>query len=164
MRRLSTSPTAPLYFNPIWKAKQVKSAVIQCFSSVEPGVVYSTNELLSAPNKNIRSAVQKSYVIYQFACHCDSQNSQNVDRASQRLRDRIKQHISKSIHSFSSAIGLYLLQNPVCTQHYDYRRSSILAQGRSPFHLSALEATFIKTSNPTLCRQTEFMYSLKIVH
>ena len=30
--------------------------------------------------------------------------------------------------------------------------------------LSALEATFIKTSNPAFCRQKEFVYSLKIVH
>ena len=38
------------------------------------------------------------------------------------------------------------------------------AQGRSPFHLSALEATFIKTYNPARCQQKEFVHSLKIVH
>ena len=65
---------------------------------------------------------------------------------------------------FTFYIGLHLLQNPVCAQHYDDSRFSILAQGRSPFHLYALEATFIKTSNPALCRQKEFVYSLKIVH
>ena len=101
-----------------------------------------------------------------------------------------KQHVPKSIRSCSSsqkrllparrcksstqtntqslasdsAIGLHLLQNPTCAQHYDDSRFSILARGRSPFHLSALEATFIKTSNPALCRQKEFVYSLKIVH
>ena len=32
------------------------------------------------------------------------------------------------------------------------------------FHLSAFEVTFIKTCNPALCWQKEFMYSLKIVH
>ena len=52
-----------------------------------------------------------------------------------------------------SAIGLHLLQNPTGAQQYDDSRFSILAQDRSPFHLSALEATFIKTSNPALCRQ-----------
>ena len=30
------------------------------------------------------------------------------------------------------------------------------------FHLSALQATFIKTSNPALCRQKEFVYRLKM--
>ena len=131
--------------------------------------------------------LQKSNVIYQFSCHCDSGY---VGRTFQRLQDRIKQHVSKSIRSCSSsqkrslparrcksstqtnnqslasdsAIGLHLLQNPICAQHYDDRRFSILAQGRSPFHLSALEATFIKTTNPALCRQKEFVYRLKIVY
>ena len=51
--------------------KQVKSAVKQCFSAVEPRVVYSTNELLPATNKDVLPALQKSNVIYQFSCHCD---------------------------------------------------------------------------------------------
>ena len=154
---------------------------------MEPRVVYSTNELLSATNKDVLPALQKSNVIYQFSYHCDSRY---VGRTSQRLQDRIKQHVPKSIHSCSffqkrllparrcksspqtntqslaasdSAIGLHLLQNPTCAQHYDDSRFSILAQDRSPFHLSALEATFIRTSNPALCRQKEFEYSIKIV-
>ena len=63
-----------------------------------------------------------------------------------------------------SAIGLHLLRNPTCAQHYDDSMFSILAKGRSPFYLSALEATFIKTSNPIFCRQKEFVYNLKILH
>ena len=55
------------------------------------------------------------------------------------------------VYFVDSAIGLHLLQNPTCAQHYD-SRFSILAQGHSPFHLSAIEATFIKTSNPALCQ------------
>ena len=65
---------------------------------------------------------------------------------------------------FDSAIRLHLLQNPACAQLYDDNRFSILPQIRSPFHLSALEATFIKAFNLALCRQKEFVYSLKIVH
>ena len=63
-----------------------------------------------------------------------------------------------------SAIALHLLQNPACAQHYDDSRFSILAQGRSPFYVFALEATFITTSNLALCRQKEFVSSLKIEH
>ena len=48
--------------------KQVKSDVKQCFSAVEPRVVYSTNELLPATNKNVLPALQKNNVIYQFSC------------------------------------------------------------------------------------------------
>ena len=151
--------------------KQVKFAVKQCFSTVEPRVVYFTNELLSATNKDVLPALQKSNVIYQFSCHCDSRYA---GRTSQRLQVRIKQHVPQSIRScFVSqkrllparrcksftqantqslasglAIELHLLPNPTCAQHYDDSRFSILARGRSPFHLSALEATFIKPSNP----------------
>ena len=32
------------------------------------------------------------------------------------------------------------------------------------FYLSAFEVTFIKPSNPTLCRQKEFVLNLKVVH
>ena len=156
---------------------------------VEPYVVYKTNQLLPVATKDVLPALQNSNVIYQFSCHCDSRY---VGRTSQRLQDRIKQRVSKSIRygtsslkrdlpirkckystksttqiqslTHDSAIGLHLLRNPTCAQHNDDSMFSILAKGRSPFHLSALEATFIKTSNPILCRQKEFVYSLKIMH
>ena len=115
-----------------------------------------------------------------------------MGRTSQRLQDRIKQHIPKSICygtsspkrdlpirkckystksttqiqslTHGSAIGFHLLRNPTCAQHYDDSMFSILAKERSTFHLSALEATFIKTSNPILFRQKEFVFNLKILH
>ena len=37
--------------------KQVKSAVKQCFSAGETRIVYSTNELLSATNKDVQPAL-----------------------------------------------------------------------------------------------------------
>ena len=152
---------------------------------MEPRAVYSTNKLLSATNKDVLPALQKSNVIYQFSCYCDSRY---VGLTSQRLLGRIKQHVSKSFRScfsqkrilparqcnFStqfntqslasdSAIGLHILQNPVGAQHYDNSKFSFLGLGRSPFHLCALETTFIKTSNLVFRRQKEFVCSLKIV-
>ena len=150
--------------------KQFKSAVKQCFFAVEPRVVYSTNELLTATNKNVLPALQKSNVIYQLSCHCDNWY---VGSTFQRLQDRIKQHVPKSIRFCSSsqkrllparrgntsiqtntqslasdsAIVPHLLQNPTCTQHYDDSRFSILAQGRSPFHLFALFISFLSLPN-----------------
>ena len=123
----------------------------------------------SRNRKNVLPASKKSKIIYQFSCHCDSRY---VGRTSQRLQDTIKQHIPKSIHSgvssqkralpardcksssqsatqhfaSDSAIGVHLLQNPTCAQHYDDSRFSILAKRRSPFHLSAFKATFFKTA------------------
>ena len=122
--------------------KQVKPAVKQCFSVVQPHLVYSfTYELLSATKKDILPALNKSNVIYQFSCHCDSRY---VGRTIQMLQDRIKQHVPESIRSCCSSekhilsarlcetstqtiiqslasdstIGFHVLQNPVCVQHY----------------------------------------------
>ena len=140
---------------------------------METHVVYFTNEHLSSSNKDVRPALQKNNVIYQFSCHCDSRY---VGRTSQKLQDRMKQCVSKSICSFSpsqkcllsvrwcksstqnnkqslvsdSAIGFHLLKNLVCVQTYDDSTFSIFAHGRSFFHLSALEVTFIKTFIPSL--------------
>ena len=61
-----------------------------------------------------------------------------------------------------TAIGQHLLDNAQCALHYSNEKFSILARGRSSFHLSALEVTFIKSLNPFLCKQKEFVYSLKI--
>jgi len=55
--------------------------------------------------------------------------------------------------SCDSAIGLHILRNPICAQNYDDKQFSILAKDHSPFHLSVVEAIFIKTLNPILCRQ-----------
>ena len=35
--------------------------------------------------------------------------------------------------ALDSAIGLHLLQNPACAQHYDYSACWILAKGRSSY-------------------------------
>ena len=162
--------------------KQITSAVKRCFFSVEPRVIFNTRQLLPAIKKDVLPSHHHSNVIYQFLCHCDSRY---VGRTSQRLEERIKQHVPKSItnprtlanrqslsHScknnirpqqfHESAIGQHLLDNDQCALHYSNEKFSILARGRSSFHLSALEATFIKSLNPLLCKQKEFVYSLKI--
>ena len=163
--------------------KQITSAVKRCFFSVE-------HLLFSTPDSSFQRLRKTCYVpshrhsnvIYQFLCHCDSRY---VGRTSQRLEERIKQHVPRSITNprtsanrqslsrscknntrpqqfHESAIGQHLLDNAQCALHYSNEKFSILARGRSSFHLSALEATFIKSLNPLLCKQKEFVYSLKI--
>ena len=162
--------------------KQIMSAEKRCFFSVEPRVIFNTRQLLPAIKKDVLLSHHHSNVIYQFVCHC---NSRNVGRKSQRLEERIKQYVPRSIanppaspnrqslsrfykanirpqqfHKFS--IGQHLLDNAQCALQYSNKKFSILARGRSFFHLSALEATFIKSLNLLLCKQKEFVYSLKI--
>jgi len=74
--------------------KQITSAVKRCFFSVEPRVVFMTRQLLPATKKDVLPSHHQNNVIYHFVCHCDSRY---VGRTSQRLEERIKQHIPKSI-------------------------------------------------------------------
>ena len=60
------------------------------------------------------------------------------------------------------AIGQHLLENDQCALNYDDKRFSILATARSSFHVYILEAAYIKTQRPMLCRQKEFVYALKL--
>ena len=69
---------------------------------------------------------------------------------------------SKQSQDCDSAIGQHLLDNDQCALNYDNKRFSILATARSSFHLNVLEAAYIKTRGLVLCRQKEFVYTLKV--
>ena len=61
-----------------------------------------------------------------------------------------------------SAIGQHLLTIPECAKTYTDDNFRIIGQGRSSFHLSVLESVYIKTQNPVLCKQKDFIFSLGI--
>ena len=61
---------------------------------------------------------------------------------------------------FKSAIGQHLIANPECAKTYTDYNFRIIGQARSSFHLSVLESVYIKTQNPVLCRQKEFVFAL----
>ena len=62
-----------------------------------------------------------------------------------------------------SAIGQHILDNPICDKNYADKKFTILLSGCSSFYLSALQAVFIKSCKPNLCRQKAFVYNLKIL-
>ena len=59
-----------------------------------------------------------------------------------------------------SAIGQHLIKDPECPKIYSDNNFRIIRQARSSFHLSILELVYIKTQNPVLCKQKEFIFSL----
>ena len=70
--------------------KEVKTAVESCYGSVSIRLVFTSKRMLPEAHKDVLPVIQKSFVIYEYKCHCDSPY---VGRTSQRLRDRIKQHV-----------------------------------------------------------------------
>ena len=119
--------------------------------------------MLAVARKDVLPTMLKSSVVYEYLCHCDSRY---VGRTSQRLQDRIKQHVSKWLQQQAkrptrsqpgrscklkrnkpdcdSAIGQHLLDNEQCAANYNDKYFKILAVACNSFHLCLLEATFIK--------------------
>ena len=108
-------------------------------------------------HKDVLPTFQQSNVVDEFVCHC---NSGYVGRTSQRLQDRIRQHVPKSIWNKTnkerkqserpgklansiphcdSAIGNHLLHNQKCASHYKDNQFFIFSKAQSDFYLSVLK-------------------------
>ena len=84
--------------------------------------------MLPTARKDIVPTKQQSMVVYQYVCRCDCRHE---GRTSQKLQDRIKQHIPKAIKNqtqpdrdlfqsnptSTSAIGQHLLNNEKCASY-----------------------------------------------
>ena len=114
--------------------------------------------MLPLARKDVLPTTQKSSVIYEYKCHCDSEY---VGRTSQRPHDRIKQHVPQWLRQqlirprrsqphrsckrkdtkpgCDSAIGQHFLENEQRILNYDDKRFSILATACSCFHLNFLK-------------------------
>ena len=160
--------------------RNLRIAVENCYGSVALRIVIVYRQMLPASRKDVLPAIQKSSVIYEYKCHCDSRY---VGKTAQQLQDRIKQHVTKWLrqHTASqrvqpnqtcrrkqpapecdSAIGQHLLENDQCAANYNDDQFSILDTARSLFHLSLLEVSYITVRRPNLCKQKEFVYTLKL--
>ena len=161
--------------------KIIQTAVESCYGSVSTRLVFTSKRMLPVARKDVLPTTQKISVIYEYKCHCDNRY---VARTSQRLQNYIKQHVSQWLRQQLTrprrsqphrsckrndtklgcdfAIGQYLLENDQCALNYDNKWFSILATTRSSFHLNLLEAAYIKTRRPVLCKQKEFVYALKL--
>ena len=72
--------------------KKIKSSILNCFSTVQPRVIFTTRRILPAIHKDVLPTSQLSMVVYQYVCRCECRY---VGRTSQRLQDRIRQHVRK---------------------------------------------------------------------
>ena len=90
-----------------------------------------------------------------------------VGKTTQRLSERIKQHIPPNIatrksNQADSAILAHIRNKPACVPTNAQERFRILARARSSYHLDILEAMYIRSLEPSLCAQKEFVKSLTL--
>ena len=72
--------------------KEVKTDIKRCCGSVSTRLVFSSKRMLPVAFEDVLLTTQKSSVIYEYKCFCDSGY---VGRTSQGLQDGIKQHVPK---------------------------------------------------------------------
>ena len=65
----------------------------------------------------------------------------------------------ENINCSNSAIGEHLIENQNCFENYDMNRFKIVSKARNDFHLKTLEAVYILSKKPELCKQKKFVYS-----
>ena len=114
--------------------KQINKAITCCFYTVKTRVVYTTRVMLPSAKNDRTPTTQKSCVVYEYSCRCEARY---VGHTTQRLADRIKQHVPTSIRKKSntlreqlpcmckgsnakmkcdSAIGQHFIKNPECAK------------------------------------------------
>ena len=147
----------------------------------QPGLYIKAHAASGSQGKDVLPTIQRSFVIYEYKCNCDSQYA---GWTSKRLQDHIKQHVLQWLRqqltcpcqsqphrsckqnntklNCDSAIGQHLLGNDQCALNYDNKQFAILTAACSSFHFNLLEAAYIKTCHLVLCRQKELVYILKL--
>ena len=97
----------------------------------------------------------------------------------QRLQSRLTEHVPRCVRTIltdpnpnrktisvhkntkvNSSIAEHLSDNTEYLQNYSDYRFSISANGRNNYHLAVLEATYIMSYEPVLCKQQKFDYQL----
>ena len=51
---------------------QIKSAVQNCYGAVSSRLIFSSQCMLLAANKNVLPDNQRMMIVYEYPCHCDS--------------------------------------------------------------------------------------------
>ena len=160
--------------------RTLKNIIDKTFFIAKLRCVFSTKTILPPTPKESLPAFSSSCVVYDFNCEC---GSRYVGRTSQRLSDRIKQHVPNAIRqkpiptrkqpkrqcastttvNCDSSIGRHLLSNKTCAEAYNESRFRILSKCRSSYNLKIKEAVYIKLNNPNLCKQKEFIFNLALI-
>ena len=145
-------------------SSRICETVKKAYPTTKPTVCFTTTHAFRKTPKEALPAFTKSYVIYQYTCSCAETY---VGKTTQRLSERIKQHIPPNIatrksNQADSAILAHLRNKPACVPTNAQELFRILARARSSYHLDILEAMYIRSLEPSLCAQKEFVKSLTL--
>ncbi|MEC8567464.1 MAG: hypothetical protein VXY56_04130, partial [Pseudomonadota bacterium] len=151
--------------------KNLSAIISKTFGAVKLRVLYKTTVPFPELVKDATPSHEKNNVIYHYKCHCDRAY---VGRSHQRFHIRRDQHVTPALRRYielshlpfaqeldnskdQSAIGRHLYGNLECSRNFNDAQFTVLARARNDFHLAVLEMVFIKTKDPELCRQKQYV-------
>ena len=160
--------------------KNLNSAVRTCYFSATARIIFTSRPNFTAANKDPIPTFNKSMVVYQFNCHCDSDY---IGQTSRRFNERLKEHVPKCVRMFlnnssndyknsktltnaakKSSIAKHLLENKdSCGKNYNNSMFKIIRSCRTLYQLRVTEAVLISTFEPNLCIQQDFDYATVLV-
>ena len=150
---------------------EIELAVTKAYLKTGVRVCFTSTRAFSGKAKDVLPPTSKSNVVYEYGCCC---GQTYVGKTSQRLSERIRQHVPDSLMQtrpvtrkakVDSAVTRHLKENPTCidsNQKSMTGRFRILAQARSQLQLDVLEALLIKKLSPNLCQQKSFVRVLRL--
>ena len=148
--------------------KKIKAAILNCYPTVSPIVIYTTRPAFRSIAKDVSPTLENSNFIYKYACRCERTY---VGETCQRFSERIKQHIpdklykkppDKRVATSDSAITKHLQAQPECIPQERNSSFSVITPARNSAHRFTLEALYIRSLRPELCRQKKHIKVLRL--
>ena len=110
-------------------------------------------------------------VIYKYTCSC---GSDYVGRTSNRLDLHIRQHLPDRIlnlrlirgqlaNTSGSSIAEHMINSRECVADFNVDRFSIPSRSHSLFHLKVLETLYVRSLQPSLCKQRDCLLGLNVI-
>ena len=149
--------------------REIEHTIRKACPLLKPVVCFTTRYAFSGIYKDRLPATCQSLVIYWYKCCCDQQY---VCKMSQVLAERIKRHIPakwrgskvvQKIYCNDSAVTGHLKENLACIWPDLESPFEILIRARNKQQMGVLEALFIRSISPGLCKQSDYVRTLELI-
>ena len=152
-------------------AKSITIAVGRCYFSASSRVIFQIRTAYVSMRKDVLPLHHINSVIYKYTCSC---GSDYIDRYSNRLDLRIRQHLPARIlnlrlirgqlaNIFGSSIAEHMINSWECVANFNIDRFSILSRLHSLFHLKVLQTLYVRSLQPSLCKQRDCLLGLNVI-
>ena len=152
-------------------AKSITTAVGKCYFSAAVWVIFQTRTAFVSMCKDVLPPHHINSVIYKYTC---SYGSDYISRTSNWLDQRIKQHLPTCIlnlelkrgqltNTSGSSIAEHMINSRECVADFNVDWFSILSQSHLIFHLKVLETLYIRSLQPSLCKQRDCLLGLNVI-